>query len=293
MNIISWILPPILGAVIAFSTNWIAIIMLFRPHEEKRIFGWRVPFTPGLVPREKAKLGRKLGEAISRHLLTPEVLSQALADPERWQLPDCTVREVLEKWGASHTLPVGEALKKAVDTLLPKAANAISQFSQNFPILDEKLAELTRHTVKESVSGLASMFVKKDKVYTNIKEWLVEYLSDEENQEALRARLYEGFDSLAAGEASGGLSEMLYNTNIREALKNLPLHKAAAGLATHIALNIPIAQMVERKMATYDVAEAEEMILSVVGRELKVIVMLGGVFGFFIGLLSLIPMLLG
>jgi uncharacterized membrane protein YheB (UPF0754 family) len=54
---------------------------------------------------------------------------------------------------------------------------------------------------------------------------------------------------------------------------------------------IPIADMVERKMADYDVAEAEAMILSVVGRELKVIVMLGGVFGFLIGLLSIIPLL--
>jgi len=43
---------------------------------------------------------------------------------------------------------------------------------------------------------------------------------------------------------------------------------------------------VERKMASYDVKEAERMILSVVGRELKVIVLLGGVFGFIIGLLS-------
>jgi uncharacterized membrane protein YheB (UPF0754 family) len=220
MNLLNWLLSPVLGAVIAFSTNWIAIVMLFRPHTEKRIFGWRIPFTPGLVPREKAKLGRKLGEAIGKHLLTPEVLTQALADPTQWSFVELI-----------QTLP------------------------ERYPEVDNQLAELTRKVVDESVSGLASMFVKKDKIYENIKAGIVKYLSDEENQ------------------------------------KNIPLHGTLASLAAYVAQNIPIADMVEKKMATYDVAEAEAMILSVVGRELKIIVMLGGVFGFLIGLLSLIPLI--
>ncbi|MCL2202846.1 MAG: DUF445 family protein [Defluviitaleaceae bacterium] len=281
---LNWILPPVLGAIIAFSTNWIAIVMLFRPHSEKRLFGWRIPFTPGLVPREKARLGRKLGEAISRHLLTPQVLTQALADPDRWPVPDYTVKEALEKWGGEGHLPVGDALKKAADYLIPKAAEAIRGFPQHFPALDERLAELTRHVVRESLSSLASIFVKKDKVYENIKEWLVEHLSDEANQEALRRRVHEAIDNLHANETLGTL-------NIRDALQTLPLHKILAFLAARVAQNMPIADMVEQKMATYDVAEAEAMILSVVGRELKIIVMLGGVFGFLIGLLSLIPLI--
>jgi len=43
--------------------------------------------------------------------------------------------------------------------------------------------------------------------------------------------------------------------------------------------------MIENKLASFDVAEAEEIILSVAGRELKIIVMLGGVLGFMIGLI--------
>ena len=26
--------------------------MLFRPHTAKHIMGWRVPFTPGIIPKE-------------------------------------------------------------------------------------------------------------------------------------------------------------------------------------------------------------------------------------------------
>ena len=42
-----FVLPPLVGAVIGYFTNMIAVKMLFFPHEEKRIFGHRVPFTPG------------------------------------------------------------------------------------------------------------------------------------------------------------------------------------------------------------------------------------------------------
>jgi uncharacterized membrane protein YheB (UPF0754 family) len=252
MHILNWLLPPVLGAAIAFSTNWIAILMLFRPHREKRIFGLRIPFTPGLVPREKARLARKLGGAISAHLLTPEVLADALADPERWPLPDCTVGELLDKWDINP-------------------ADFIRALPQRFPELDKKLADLTRQVVTENLSGLASLFVNKDKIYENIKEGLIKYLSGGENQDAPR----ENFLSL----------------NLRESVQALPLHKALTFLAAYVAQHIPIADMIERKMASYDVAEAEAMILAVVGRELKVIVMLGGVFGFLIGLLSLIPLL--
>lgn len=261
MQILPWIIPPLLGAIIAFSTNWIAILMLFRPHHEKRIFGWRIPFTPGLVPREKEKLGRKLGEAIERHLLTPEVLTQTLADPASWNLP-------------KHVTT--DTLKHLADTLLPAATGAVTDFSQRFPFLDEKLAELTRHVADTSISGLASVFVKKEKIYPSIKEWLAGYLSDEANREALRARLYAAIDRLPEAEA----------------LAALPTAQVLKFIVGHIAPRIPISDMVAQKMATYDVAEAEKMILSVVGRELKIIVMLGGVFGFFIGLLSLIPLLL-
>ncbi len=48
-----FLIASIIGGIIGYLTNWIAIKMLFRPYEEKRIFGMKVPFTPGLIPKEK------------------------------------------------------------------------------------------------------------------------------------------------------------------------------------------------------------------------------------------------
>ncbi|MFW6049396.1 MAG: DUF445 domain-containing protein, partial [Candidatus Bipolaricaulota bacterium] len=56
-----WVLVPVVASVIGYSTNWIAIKMLFRPLQEKRVFGFRVPFTPGLVPRRKNEIAENIG----------------------------------------------------------------------------------------------------------------------------------------------------------------------------------------------------------------------------------------
>ena len=57
--------PPLVGAVIGYFTNMIAVKMLFFPHEEKHIFGWRVPFTPGAIPKGKERLAKAAGEILA------------------------------------------------------------------------------------------------------------------------------------------------------------------------------------------------------------------------------------
>lgn len=74
LTLLPWVLPILLGAAIGFITNKIAIKMLFRPLTEKRIFGLRVPFTPGIIPKQRHELAESIGRMVSRELLTPEVV---------------------------------------------------------------------------------------------------------------------------------------------------------------------------------------------------------------------------
>jgi len=74
-----WILAiPLISALIGYITNWVAIHMLFRPYEEKRIWGRRVPFTPGLIPKRRGELAGSIGRSVSRYLLTGEAVSARL-----------------------------------------------------------------------------------------------------------------------------------------------------------------------------------------------------------------------
>ena len=54
MNLLNVLSGPVIGAAIGYITNDIAIRMLFRPHKAVYVFGRRLPFTPGIVPRKSS-----------------------------------------------------------------------------------------------------------------------------------------------------------------------------------------------------------------------------------------------
>ncbi|AFZ16580.1 hypothetical protein Mic7113_0667 [Allocoleopsis franciscana PCC 7113] len=86
----SWIYiaPPVAGAIIGYFTNDIAIKMLFRPYKAIYIGKRQLPFTPGLIPRNQARLAKRIADTIMGSLLTPgelQNLAQRLLQTERVQ----------------------------------------------------------------------------------------------------------------------------------------------------------------------------------------------------------------
>lgn len=71
-----YVSPPILGGIIGYFTNDIAIKMLFRPYRPIYLFGRKVPFTPGLIPRNQERLAKNISNTIMGSLLTPEELQK-------------------------------------------------------------------------------------------------------------------------------------------------------------------------------------------------------------------------
>ncbi|KYC39226.1 hypothetical protein WA1_31260 [Scytonema hofmannii PCC 7110] len=83
-----YVSPPVAGGIIGYFTNDIAIKMLFRPYRAIYIGGRRVPFTPGLIPRNQERLAKNISNTIMGSLLTPEELqnlARRLLQTERVQ----------------------------------------------------------------------------------------------------------------------------------------------------------------------------------------------------------------
>jgi uncharacterized membrane protein YheB (UPF0754 family) len=62
----TWLTIPAIGAVIGWSTNWLAVKMLFRPLKPKRLLFFRLQ---GLVPRRQAELAKAIGRVVGTHLV--------------------------------------------------------------------------------------------------------------------------------------------------------------------------------------------------------------------------------
>jgi len=85
-----WLLfiPPLAGGVIGYFTNDLAIKMLFRPYRAIYLGKRRLPFTPGLIPRNQERLARRVADTIMGSLLTPgelQNLARRLLQVERIQ----------------------------------------------------------------------------------------------------------------------------------------------------------------------------------------------------------------
>ncbi|ASJ52418.1 hypothetical protein BP422_01995 [Brevibacillus formosus] len=76
----AWILlvNVAVGSVIGGVTNELAIRMLFKPVKPWYIGRWKVPFTPGLIPRRRDDIAIQMGRLVEEHLLTTEGVKRAL-----------------------------------------------------------------------------------------------------------------------------------------------------------------------------------------------------------------------
>ena len=82
MSVIEILAGPVIGGVIGYFTNYIAVKMLFRPLKPVKIGGRTLPFTPGIIPKGKPRLAKALGKAVGEKLLTREDLRKMLLSGE-------------------------------------------------------------------------------------------------------------------------------------------------------------------------------------------------------------------
>ncbi|MCL2016880.1 MAG: DUF445 family protein [Defluviitaleaceae bacterium] len=243
---ITLLMTPIIGAIIGYCTNVLAVRMLFRPHRAMYIFGVRIPFTPGLIPKGQARLAAKLANVVGTHILTPELLTDKL------------VNSPLISQGAVE-------IKKAIRTNIPK----ISEYLRNleYPRLDEEGPTLVKNLINEHVGKLAGMFLDPKKIYFSMKDGLLEYLSDEDNLLTIADKIDENIDKFC-----------------EDTEKKIPLISAFETVAEHVVQHIDIKAIIEDRVNAFAPEEAEKLVLSVIRRELHLIMALGGILGFVIGL---------
>lgn len=68
----NYLLSSFIYGGVGYVTNRVAIQMVFRPYEKKEIFGKTIPFTPGLVAKNKPRFAHGMGRFIEETLLTAD-----------------------------------------------------------------------------------------------------------------------------------------------------------------------------------------------------------------------------
>lgn len=97
-----------IAAFVGGVTNHFAIKMLFHPRSPVMIGKWRIPFTPGLIPKRREDIAESLGNVVSDYLVTAEGLQDMVMRPEFRLQAEKKLGELLNRW-VSSGLTVKEA----------------------------------------------------------------------------------------------------------------------------------------------------------------------------------------
>lgn len=189
-DIWTWLTIPAIGAVIGWSTNWLAVKMIFRPIRPRRLLFFRVQ---GLIGRRQPELAKAIGRVVGNHLVEHKDVVKSL-----------------------NKLDFHGILGKVLD----KGLGPKIQELRSLPLIGGFLTEERIADIKKSISD--SILQHKEAVLDEVEK---------------------------------GLSK---------------------------GLDVP--QLVESKVAAFAIEKLEKLILEVAARELRAIVVLGGVLGALIGL---------
>jgi uncharacterized membrane protein YheB (UPF0754 family) len=142
---ITWLLLPLLGAVIGYLTNYLAIKMLFHPRYPLIIFGIKIQ---GIFPRRQMDFAKKLGHLVANELLSIDEITQRLqqraASPEFIALLEQHIQQVLLK-----KLPDYALLLSISDKLLN---NLTAYFRDDIENLLQELIIKLREDMKQEVN---------------------------------------------------------------------------------------------------------------------------------------------
>ncbi|MCK8823730.1 DUF445 family protein [Fuchsiella alkaliacetigena] len=214
MNLMIFVVSPMVGSVIGYFTNWVAIKMLFRPLTEKRIFGLKLPFTPGVIPRRRGKLAESIGDMVGRQLLTADAFHNILqSENMRSKLKEFiqerirslkqeerSLAEIMEKVIADRQQR--ETLAKKIKKVFFKGIKSLLKEDKIVELLDKQVDKL-------EVEDLAAYFNSSDyqQLRSELAEAIAASLDGEASQEELAKLIQEQVNKLENSEQT--LAELL------------------------------------------------------------------------------------
>lgn len=318
----TYFIAPLLGGLIGYITNDIAIRMLFRPHKAKYLFGIHIPFTPGIIPKEKGRIAEAIGGVISENLMNNEVLEKYLLSDEMIG----KVRSAVEGFISTQQQNQESVARFLGHYLSNDEIDSIAQ-NINQSITKQTYEKLADSSVGDKVAHIAIDHVAQKLTIDGAQELLSGIGGALGGLKGMAAGLFGGnivakFLGMLREPAEHFLAKNI-NTMLRdngeEIVSNMiggevdhfldkPVCKLLEGHEEQLAQtvdtiesiyrsiitehlpkileSIDISKIVRERINEMDVNETEKLIFQVMDKELKAIVWLGALLGLLMGCIN-------
>ncbi|HMV79200.1 MAG TPA: DUF445 family protein [Leptospiraceae bacterium] len=153
----------LMAGIVGYYTNFLAIKMLFQPKQGK-VLGWE-----GLVPKNKPKIAKSLGESIQNRLLAPEIILNYIYEKNLIEIGtrkiSTWIDETLANEKVRHTIST-----KIISVIREKGPEALSSAFDISEDVLKKIAQNPDEIIK--YWGIA-------------RERIIDYIKSEENREKI------------------------------------------------------------------------------------------------------------
>jgi len=307
---LEYITPPLAGAIIGWGTNWLAIKMIFRPLYPKHVFGVRLPFTPGLIPKERARIAESIGQAGESLIDLPSIQEKLLSEQftekiagavdgfiDRQRRNDEPVRSFIAHWISEDV--VNDVVANGKRDVAAKLAEAIRREDFTDTISD-KIVQATGEKIKDAgilpgIGFLGKIGGIEDKIMASLKSNAKKVVAkqlrgivENHSEKIIYDISGKGIDAVLETPVSKLVEQQ--SENIGQ-LRGYLMEAYRVGVAHYLPRILPainIRQIMVNSVMGLDLPELERMLLKVVNKELKAIVWLGALLGFLIGALTML-----
>lgn len=290
------ITAPLIGGLIGLLTNGIAIKMMFRPLKPVYIGKFRVPLTPGIIPKEKERIARAVGRVVGSDILDDDTIKKALLSDNVHDKINSKMDEILKEY-KEMDISVGEYLEnknhlEMVERMESKASENISEYIRK-KMIDADVGMLIVETAFTEISAklnpmilaIAGNAINSAKAPIALK---INNMVDEKAGVMVKEYIDDEYKKITEYSVGKAVSELdskypelkekiwnAYTSLIEKKLKNM--------LET-----FDVANVVEQKIIELDIEEMEKLILAIINKELNAIIYLGGVLGIIMGFINLL-----
>lgn len=297
-----FIIGPLVGAIIGLITNGIAIKMIFRPLYAKYLWGWKLPFTPGLIPKEKGRIAKSIGNAISINLMNKETLEKTLLSQEILDKLENGIDNFTENLSHNEQT-LQEYLysllsKKEIDLIINNTKEDVTTILQkelSNPQLGNQVSSIViKHAISKVQEGLLGVF--SIDIFINLIAMPAEQLLAKNINEMLANNSHKLIHELLDKGTDRILSMQMHDivkehSQLIDTLKIYIISsykKVISEQLPRILNTINISKVVEERINEMDVKEVEQLLFQIMDKELKAIVWLGGLLGFIMGFINIL-----
>ncbi|MGL4628528.1 DUF445 domain-containing protein [Cetobacterium sp.] len=152
--LIKAVLLIVIGSMIGWVTNYIAIKMLFRPYKEINLGIFKIQ---GLIPKRKHEIGLSLAETIQNELISMADITERLSNANIEVAMEKVIDDILEK-----------KLATEITTKFPMLAMFLNESTLN------KIKEIIKNSIMENKDQIIGMLFETLEKNVNFKEIIVE-----------------------------------------------------------------------------------------------------------------------